>query len=61
MRVSRAHAHAVGALITLFVFALAAGTASARPWTGAQANVVSWQSPTPAEGAKHVHGGQAPA
>ena len=52
MRASRAHAHAVGALITLFVFALAAGTASARPWTGAQAPVVSWQSPTPAEGAR---------
>jgi hypothetical protein len=48
----RAHAHAAGALTTLFVFALAASTASARPWSGAQAGVVSWQSPTPAEGAQ---------
>ena len=48
----RAHRRAACALTALFVFALAAGTASARPWSGAQANVVSWQSPTPAEGAQ---------
>jgi L,D-transpeptidase catalytic domain len=52
----RAHARAAGALTALFVFALAASTASARPWAGSQANVVSWQSPTPAEGAKVATG-----
>jgi L,D-transpeptidase catalytic domain/Putative Ig domain len=48
----RAHARAAGALTTLFVFAVAASTASARPWSGAQVGTVSWQAPTPAEGAQ---------
>jgi hypothetical protein len=50
MGVRRAHARAACALTTLFVFAVGAGTASARPWSGVQTPVVSWQSPTPAEG-----------
>jgi L,D-transpeptidase catalytic domain/Putative Ig domain len=52
MGVLGAHARAAGALTALFVFALSASTASARPWSGAQAAAVSWQSPTPAEGAQ---------
>ena len=52
----RAHARAAGVLTTLFVFAVAASTASARPWSGSQATVVSWQSPTPAEGAQVATG-----
>ena len=43
-----AHARAASAVLCLFVFAVVAGTASARPG----ALVVSWQQPTPAEGAQ---------
>jgi L,D-transpeptidase catalytic domain len=42
-----------GALASLLVFATLAGTASARPFSGASGNAgVSWQAPTPAEGAQ---------
>jgi hypothetical protein len=45
---SWAHARITCALVSLFVFALVASTASARPG----ALVVSWHTPTPAEGAQ---------
>jgi lipoprotein-anchoring transpeptidase ErfK/SrfK len=38
---SPSHARAACALATLFVFAIAAGTASAAPWSGAQTSVAS--------------------
>jgi L,D-transpeptidase catalytic domain len=44
----RAQARTLSALLLLFVFAIVAGTASARPGS----LVVSWQAPTPAEGAQ---------
>jgi len=46
MRGIRAHGRAACALLCLFVFAVLAGTASARPG----ALVVAWQAPTPADG-----------
>ncbi len=46
---SRAHARVACALVLLFVFALVASTASARPGSST-ALIVSWQEPTPAEG-----------
>jgi hypothetical protein len=49
----RAQLRAFAALTSLLVFALFASTASARPWSGAADTVVvTWQSPTPAEGAQ---------
>jgi hypothetical protein len=51
MGAPRAHLRALCALATLLVFAVSASMASARPSSGsASAAVVSWQSPTPAEG-----------
>ena len=44
----RAHARTLSALLCVFVFAIVASTASARPG----ALVVSWQAPTPADGAQ---------
>ena len=44
----RAQARTLSALLCLFVFAILASTASARPG----ALVVSWQAPTPADGAQ---------
>ena len=53
MRRPRAQLRAFVALTSLLVFALFASTASARPWSGAADTVVvTWQSPTPAEGAQ---------
>jgi hypothetical protein len=50
---SRAHIRVAGALTSLLVFALLAGAASAQPWSSTgNADVVSWQAPTPAEGAQ---------
>jgi hypothetical protein len=44
---------AAGALAAVLVFAVVAGTASARPWAGsANTVVVSWQAPTPADGSQ---------
>jgi hypothetical protein len=43
-----AHARAAGAVLVVFVFAVLASTAFARPG----ALVVAWQAPTPAEGAE---------
>lgn len=51
----RAQVRAVCALMTLFVFAAAASTAAARPWSGA-APTLAWQAPTPAEGTQVAAG-----
>jgi L,D-transpeptidase catalytic domain len=46
-----------GALVLLLVFAVFADTAFARPWSGTANTVgVSWQAPTPADGAQVTTG-----
>jgi hypothetical protein len=50
---SRAYARAACALTTLFAFAALTSTAAALPWSGAGSTIaVTWQAPTPAEGAQ---------